>query len=69
MPTVNDFKRFLIEEIKAKTFAHYKDVYDEVNEFSKTKSFMMAYEKWKKISRFNPKEKPSLVKHIMDRLK
>lgn len=69
MSTVNDFKMFLIEEIKAKTFAHYKDIYSEVDAFSKTKSFMMAYEKWKRVSRFKPKEKSSSIKHIMDRIR
>lgn len=66
MLSENNFKMYLIEEIKSKTFAYYKDIYDEVESFSKTKSFSIAYNKWKKINLLKHKQGPVLMKHVLN---
>ena len=43
---INLFKKYLVDEIKAKSFACYSNIWIEVDKFSKTKEFLSAYKKW-----------------------
>lgn len=43
---INEFKKYLIEEIKSKSFGTVAEIYKQVTEFSKTNEFTDAYKKW-----------------------
>lgn len=46
-PSINEFKKFLIDEVKRKSFAKHTEIAFEVDSFSKTNEFMDAYTKWR----------------------
>ena len=43
---INEFKKYLIDEVKSKSFLSYPEILREIESFSKTKDFRDAYEKW-----------------------
>jgi regulator of sigma D len=62
--TINQFKKYLVDEIKSKSFSSYPEIYKKVDCFSKTREFNHVYEKWLQVrkNKFNR----SNVFHIMD---
>lgn len=63
--TKSQFKKYLVDEIKSKSFAKICDIYNQVDEYSKTPEFLDACEKWKKITLIK-KKKTKGVRHISE---
>lgn len=59
----NDFKKYLIDEIRRQSFASYFDAYREAQEFSLTKDFINSFNQWSKIrkTKFTNKKGPSHI--------
>lgn len=47
--SVNVFKKYLIDEIKSKSNADYVSILKEVNSYSQTPDFDLAFNKWSKV--------------------
>jgi len=44
--TINKFKKFLMDEVKSKSFKSYSEIYEEIENFSRTPDFYITYDKW-----------------------
>jgi len=61
----NEFIKYLVDEIKRKSFANYHDIYEQVIEFAKAPRFEEAFKKWLEIRiRNKPQRRAAGPKHI-----